>query len=91
MSRAKWKGMYCPVLTVTNKKINNNESKIKIWSRNSVIPVKFLNKTVWVYTGKIFRKVIITKEKLGYKFGEFSFTRVKNQKKKVKKKVVSQR
>jgi len=82
--------MYCPVLKIKNKKTNDNESKIKIWSRNSVIPSNFLNKTVWVYTGNIFRKVVITKEKIGFKFGEFSFTRVKKKKKsKIKKKSVS--
>jgi len=83
--------MYCPALTVKNKKTNNKFFKIKIWCRNSVIPSKFVNKVVWVYNGKTFRKLVVTKEKLGFKFGEFSFTRVKNQKKKTKKKVILQK
>lgn len=94
MSRAKWKGFY----------INSNYSNILsdesinqkyIWSRNSIITEDFLGKTVLIYNGKIFVSVKITREKLGYKFGEFSFSRkikdrtlehVKNKQKKKKEK-----
>ena len=39
-----------------------------------------------VYDGKEFRKCYINREKIGYKFGEFSYSRKKNDvKKKFKK------
>ena len=76
MSRSKWKGIYCSI----KKYSNYQNNKIKIWSRNSSIPSFLINKNVYVYNGKLFKKVLITKEKLGYKFGEFVFTRVNKNK-----------
>jgi small subunit ribosomal protein S19 len=84
MSRSKWKGGFlAPALLKKSKKIN----KIKrIWSRNSVISRNFLNQKVMVHGGKGFRFVSITEDKLGLKFGEFSFTRKKVKKNIIKKK-----
>jgi small subunit ribosomal protein S19 len=70
MSRTQWKGNY-----LDSNILKNNKKSIKIWSRNSVIPMSLVNKAVQVYNGKEFKKVIITREKIGFKFGEFSFTR----------------
>jgi len=39
-----------------------------------------------VHNGKEFKNVVVTREKLGYKFGEFSFTRKYNVKQKLAKK-----
>jgi small subunit ribosomal protein S19 len=74
MSRAKWKGFY---LNSNYSNILNGESvnQKQIWSRNSIITEDFLGKTVLIYNGKSFISVKITREKIGYKFGEFSFTR----------------
>ena len=79
MSRSIWKGLYCNIKI--NKKIVENKKRIEIWSRQSSIPHFLLNKTVFVYNGKIFKKLIITREKLGYKFGEFAFTKLRGKKK----------
>lgn len=68
MSRSVWKGFYC-CSKVFNLKKN------KIWSRNSTIPSCLVGKKVFVYTGKNFRQIKVTREKVGFKFGEFSFTR----------------
>ena len=46
-----------------------------LWLRSSVIPNKMVNTIVCVHNGKEFKRVIITKEKIGFKLGEFSFTR----------------
>ena len=46
-----------------------------LWLRSSVIPNKIVNTIVCVHNGKEFKRVIITKEKIGFKLGEFSFTR----------------
>ena len=52
------------------KKINP-----KLWSRSSVIPKSFLNTIVSVYNGCVFKRVVITPDKIGFKFGDFSCTR----------------
>lgn len=70
MSRAKWKGPFMDCHTLTKKKLYPN-----LWLRSSVIPNKLVNTIVCVHNGKEFRRVIITKEKIGFKLGEFSFTR----------------
>jgi small subunit ribosomal protein S19 len=86
MSRSKWKGFF-----INNSLINPKKSKINTWSRSSVISEALLGKKVNVYNGKVFKQINITREKLGYKLGEFSFTRIvkervkKNKKIKIKK------
>jgi small subunit ribosomal protein S19 len=77
MSRSKWKGPFLQNFLLKNNKKNY------IWSRNSVITTKFLNKNVFIHNGKEFKKIFITREKIGFKFGQFSFT--KKYIKKIKK------
>lgn len=79
MTRAKWKGPHIEWHTLSKKKINP-----KIWSRSSVIPGLLVNTIVSVYDGHEFRRLTITKEKIGFKFGEFSYTRKFSLKKKTK-------
>ena len=84
MSRSIWKGPY-----VASHILKNSESGIKsfqIWSRNSVISEFLIGNTVLVHNGKEFKNVTITREKVGFKFGEFSLTRRHNAKKKISKK-----
>lgn len=71
MSRSIWKGPY--VNNSIFKRLKNK--KIKIWSRDSTIPYFLLGETVLVHNGQEFKKVVVTREKIGYKFGEFSYTR----------------
>lgn len=72
MSRSIWKGPHLDnFLLNRNLKISN----IKIWSRRSSIPFYLLDKYVNIYNGKLFKKILITRDKIGFKFGEFSFTR----------------
>ncbi len=81
MRRSKWKGRFIDrsILRLKLKK----KTKIKIWSRRSVIPAFLKGLTVMVHNGKDFKKVHITKPKIGYKFGEFVPT--KKYTKKIKK------
>jgi small subunit ribosomal protein S19 len=73
MSRSKWKG---PYIDPSLLKLSFKQRKTKqIWSRQSVIPFFLIGQTVFVYNGKIFKKIFINREKIGFKFGEFSFTR----------------
>jgi len=85
MSRSYWKGPY-----IENALIRKTVG-YKIWSRASVIPSQLIGKTVFIYNGKIFKRILIDREKVGFKFGEFCFTRtytprVKNKKEIIKKK-----
>ena len=74
MSRSVWKGLYI-TKNVLKKNKKQKKNFLKIWSRNSAIPSFLMGKTVLVHNGKQFNKVVITREKIGYKFGEFSSTR----------------
>lgn len=77
MSRSSWKGPFIEK-SLYKKYINKTVSKkkhLQIWSRSSFIPSFLLNKRILVHNGNSFRHVSITREKIGFKFGEFSYTR----------------
>jgi ribosomal protein S19 len=71
MTRSKWKGPFLggQVFKVSPLK------KTEIWCRSSVVPSYLVGTTVFVHSGKEFKRVLITREKVGYKFGDFSLTR----------------
>lgn len=81
MSRSKWKG---PYLDTNLLKIKEQKS-INIWNRSSIIPYNLIGKSLFVHNGKSLIKVYITREKVGFKFGELVFTK-KHTKKIVKSK-----
>jgi ribosomal protein S19 len=81
MSRSKWKGPFMD--TYINKDIQSTK-QLSIWSRRSVIPLALINKSVLIHNGLTFKKILITREKVGFKFGAFVNTR--NRQKKTKKK-----
>jgi ribosomal protein S19 len=67
------------------------KKKIKIWSRAALIPNFLIGKQVFVYSGNSFKKVFIFRERVGFSFGDFSYSkkyvsRLSNLKKKIKKK-----
>ncbi len=95
MSRSKWKGvficysLYKKYLYLKKKNINNF---IQIYNRSSVVLNEFVGGHFKVYNGLKFINLFVTENKIGHKFGEFSFTRkirkyihVGNDKKKNKK------
>jgi len=60
------------------KKCEMKDSKkrpIKTHDRTIVIVPKLVGKTIGVYNGKEFLKVVITEDMLGHRLGEFSMTR----------------
>ncbi len=70
MSRSSWKHL---VVNMENfKKLNKN---LKITSRNEVVPQILAGSKLSIYNGKRFINVFIDPLKVGYKFGEFTFTR----------------
>lgn len=73
MRRSKWKGNF--IDNSVMKLSSQNKKQLKIWSRRSVIPAFLIGATVLIYNGKEFKKIKITREKVGFKFGEFCTTR----------------
>ncbi len=72
MSRSKWKPIY------NDDKLINLEKKInKIYKRNMIITKKFVDSTVQIYNGTRFFEIVITKNMVGQKFGEFSPSKIK--------------
>lgn len=58
-------------IILDNKKTNKN----KIYDKSLIIPQSFIGKAVLVYNGKEFKKIIIDREKIGFRFGEFVLTK----------------
>jgi small subunit ribosomal protein S19 len=91
MSRSNWKGSFIHAnlfrktfIYINNKQLASRDEKI--WARNSVIPSFLVEKFVNIYNGNTFKKFFISIEKVGFKFGDFSFSRNYVFKKFVKKK-----
>lgn len=75
MSRSKWKGPYIHFKFLKKKILRKN--LVTIWSRDSTILSYFINYKFLIYCGNIVKNLVITREKVGYKFGEFCSTRAK--------------
>ena len=86
MVRSSWKGPFIDKNTVDLIKKNIYQKKSCTVKRSSEIMPWFLDKTVKIHNGKKLTSLQITNEMIGHKFGEFSFTRVKNIYKNKKKK-----
>ena len=81
MSRSKWKGNF---IDLNLFKIKNSKSKLKFWNRSLVVTENLIGEKVFVYNGKSHIPIKIKREKVGYKLGEFSFTRVLKKRDKIK-------
>jgi len=77
MSRAKWKGLFITsqILHHLTTKKKTTLNLFRVWSRSSAVPKFFTNTKVEIYTGKIFKRVWVSIDKIGFKFGEFADTR----------------
>lgn len=62
-------------LFLINKNLINNTKEIKIESRNLTILPSYVGKTVQVHNGKKFINLIIVREMINHKLGEFIKTR----------------
>jgi len=69
IKRSKWKFPYC-------YNINLFFKKKKVLSRNITLTSKFLDKTIKCYKGNVIGKLLITKQHLQHKLGEFFLTKV---------------
>jgi ribosomal protein S19 len=83
MTRSLWKGNFIDSFLLWN----NNKKKAMIWSRRSTITANLIGQTVFVHNGKEFKRLYITRAKVGFKFGQFIFTRKYTQKYKQGKRI----
>jgi small subunit ribosomal protein S19 len=86
MSRSVWKNNFLAQKFLKKNVNKKKQSILKIWNRNSVIPFFLIGRKVAVHNGKQFQSFTITRSKIGFKFGEFSYTRTYSLPKKKKKK-----
>jgi ribosomal protein S19 len=75
MSRSAWK-QNIPLKAKIFKK------NIIVWERNKTIGSNLIGLSCSVNSGKIFRRIYITREKVGFKIGSFCKTRIFNKSKK---------
>ena len=87
MSRSKWKGPFIEKsFFKEGLKLKENQNyKLKTWSRKSTILPFLVGTQLNVYNGKHFVNIKIVKEMLKHKLGEFVPTRAKFSFKKKKK------
>ena len=74
MSKSKWKSPFVNI-NLLRKLKNNNNKNIYTKSRSSTILENFVGWTIFVHQGIKYTKVNITSNMVGFKLGEFSFTR----------------
>jgi len=86
MSRSKWKGPY--VNSTLWQQLGLKNKEFNTFSRNSCIVPQFVNFNIKVHNGKSFINLLITKDMIGHKLGEFVPTRKKFSFKKKKSKWV---
>lgn len=85
-SRSLWKGPFLGG-NLKNTILKGVVSKDSVYERNAVIPSILVGKTILIYNGKELKRTFISREKVGFKFGEFCYTRKSFDKRlKVKKK-----
>jgi ribosomal protein S19 len=82
MIRITWKGPYISENIYYN---TLDKKEILQCSRNVIITPNLIGFSFLIHNGKNFLKIKITEEMIGYKFGEFSFTRKKFSYKKKRK------
>ncbi len=73
MTRSIWKGKFIYNFLLNKKFLNRN--KKLVWTRNSAIPASLIGQPVYIHNGKTFIKSYISREKVGFKFGQFAYTK----------------
>lgn len=92
MSRSKWKGphqdikLFKIVQEFKTQKSRKRRKIKKIFFRSSVIPSQLIGRRILVHTGKLFKLLIVKRNHVGFKFGQFITTRKYNAPLKLKTK-----
>jgi len=81
MTRSIWKAPYIKNIVFkelyTRIKNNTKTKPIIVKNKGFVIYPIFIGYTFSIYNGKTFTNILINEKMVGYKFGEFVFTRKK--------------
>ena len=74
--RSKWKVPFQNklILQIIHLKLNLNNIKLK--TRSSCVSANFIDKRIFIHIGNKYKKIYLTKYHIGYKFGEFTKTRI---------------
>jgi len=80
------KKLFVDLTFIKNLKVLDKKKSFPTVSRNSIILTKFIGLRVNVHNGNKFSEILVLKEMVGHKFGEFSPTREKFTFKKKKRK-----
>lgn len=80
LARSKWKNKYFSFdlwknIILLKQNFHKKVFKNSKWYKASTIPRCFSNTSVMIHKGNSFKKMNISRYIIGYKFGEFSFTR----------------
>jgi len=75
MVRSGWKIPYICNSLLLKGLIYNKDQDCYVFSRNSIIPNFLVNKRIKVYTGKNFLRILIRFKMIGFRFGQFVFTK----------------
>ena len=78
MSRSCWKVPYFSRIFFSN--LARKGKLTNIWDRRSNVSFLFVDKVVFVHNGMVLLFLDVKSSMLGYKFGEFSFTKTFNLK-----------
>ena len=62
------------IFLIRNNEVFRPKNKV-IYDRNSVVPHMFIGSKVRIYAGMRYHSRIVNRWMVGYKFGEFSWTR----------------
>ena len=79
MSRSIWKK------PIFNLNCLHSKKKIHIWSKNTLILNTMVGLIYFVYSGKQFKRVFVSRKMVGFAFGEFVRTRKFGKPKSIKK------
>jgi ribosomal protein S19 len=77
MARSSWKFNFINSNIYKNIFLNKFKSfkLIRLFCRSSSIPKILLKKSIYIYKGNIYAKIVFTKYHISYKAGEFAVTR----------------
>lgn len=86
MARSSWKLPYISLLFFQKRFLNNYNLNVRL--RNSVIPYIFIEKKIKlnIYNGIWYLSTLFTNSMLGFKLGEFSYTKRSDTQTHLKKK-----
>lgn len=86
MARSSWKLPYIPLILFQKRFLSKNNINLRL--RNSIIPYIFIEKKIKIniYNGIWYLSTLITNLMIGYKLGEFSYTKRSDTQTHLKKK-----